>query len=185
MTEALLWQNFKLGSKAAFEEIFTLFHEDLYRYGSKMTKNGPLLDDVIQELFLELWQNKEQLADVISVKGYLFRALKFKLFREIKREGRLTPLADDWEEHAVFSHEAILLEEQTEFELKQRLIAHLEGLTKRQREALYLRFNSQLSYDEIALVMDISYQGVVNIVYKSIKFLREKMLILIGFCLIN
>lgn len=185
MTEALLWQNFKGGSKAAFEGIFTLYHKDLYHYGRKMTKNGPLLDDIIQELFLELWQSKEQLADVISIKGYLFRALKFKLFREIKREGRLPLLADDWEEQSVISYEATLVEEQTEFELKQRLTAHIDGLTKRQREALYLRFNSQLSYDEIAAVMDISYQGAVNIVYKSIKFLREKMLILIGFCLIN
>jgi RNA polymerase sigma factor (sigma-70 family) len=175
MDEHILWKNFKLGDKKAFEVIFVRYHKELYGYGTKITKNRQLLDDMIQELFLELWQIKEQLADVSSVKGYLFRAMKFKLFREIRKEGRLTGLEEDKDELMEFSYESILVEEQTNFELKQKLSSAFAELTHRQQEALYLRYYSHMTYEEIAGVMDISYQGVLNVMYKSIRFLREKL----------
>ncbi|CAG4999832.1 hypothetical protein DYBT9275_02319 [Dyadobacter sp. CECT 9275] len=183
MSEALLWRNFKLGDKQAFEQIFIRYHKDLYQYGSKIIHNGPLLDDAIQELFLELWQTKEQLADVVSVKGYLFRALKFKLFREIKKEARLVALSGENEELPDFSYETTLIEEQAAYALKEKLLHTIQKLTRRQQEALFLRFYSQLSYEEISEVMDVSYQGVVNLIYKSIRFLRENMTFLIGYLL--
>jgi RNA polymerase sigma factor (sigma-70 family) len=185
MDEHQLWSDFKHGDKNAFGEIFVRFHKDLYRYGTKFTKNGQLLDDMIQELFLEIWQTKEQLANVSSVKGYLFRALKFKLFREIRKEGRLTLLAEENEDLMEFSYESMLVEEQTDFELKQKLSSAFGQLTRRQQEALYLRFYNHMTYDEIAGIMDISYQGVLNVMYKSIRFLREKLVYLLTFFMIS
>jgi RNA polymerase sigma factor (sigma-70 family) len=173
--DAKLWRDFQQGDKQAFEAIFLRYHQELFQYGSKMTRNHQLLDDSIQELFLELWQSRKTLAAVVSIKAYLFRAIKFKLVRAIKKQLRETSLTEDDPELLEFSYEATLIAEQTAIALKQQLLNIIRQLTPRQQEIIYLRYYSHMSYEEIGVIMGISYQAAVNLISKSIKFMREHM----------
>ena len=51
----------------------------------------------------------------------------------------------------------------------------ISKLPPRQQEALYLRYYAQLSYEEISLIMAISIQSVTNLVFKSVRALRENL----------
>jgi RNA polymerase sigma factor (sigma-70 family) len=175
MGEAQLWKGFLNADQKAFEALFRKYYKLLYLYGYKIVRNRQLVDDCIQDLFLELWTTKERLSEVTSVKGYLFKALKFKLIREFRKENRFEEIEEEPNEWFENSHESRLIEQQTDSEQKERLTGLMDQLTKRQQEAIYLRFYAQLSYDEIAEIMKLTYQAVVNLVYKSVKFLREHL----------
>lgn len=179
------WSDFKRGDKKAFESIFIQYHQDLFQYGIKIVKDREQVDDCIQQLFLELWESRERLAEVVSEKGYLLRALKYKLIRNIKKNANNIPISGDSQEPIEFSYETLLIAQQDDIELKKKLLSTIQRLTGRQQEAVYLRFYSQMSYEEIGKIMSISYQSVVNLISHSIKFLRENMFPLLAAILIE
>jgi DNA-directed RNA polymerase specialized sigma24 family protein len=55
------------------------------------------------------------------------------------------------------------------------LLEEINRLPKRQHEAIFLRFYEELSYEDIAAIMNLNYQGARNIIYKSVKALRKNM----------
>ena len=59
-----LWQNFLRGDKSALSEIFLSVHDDLFRYGLKLTGDENLVKDAIQDLFLKLWKNRSNLKPI-------------------------------------------------------------------------------------------------------------------------
>ncbi|MBO9154056.1 RNA polymerase sigma factor [Chitinophaga sp. GCM10012297] len=170
--DPILWRRFKQGDQKAFEALFLHHHRPLFQYGSKMLRDRQVLDDCIQELFLELWDTRERLTDVVSVRAYLFRALKFKLARAIKKRAAHSELSEEGTELLAFSYETELIARQTDADQRERLLRSVRQLTRRQQEVIYLRFYNQMSYEEISVTMDISYQAVVNLVSQALKALR-------------
>jgi DNA-directed RNA polymerase specialized sigma24 family protein len=81
-----IWQSFKKGDKNSFTKIYQLYAKSLLNYGVtlRISSNLSVVEDCIQDLFLELWQSRENLTDTDSIKFYLFRALKNKLMRTVK-----------------------------------------------------------------------------------------------------
>lgn len=175
MEELYLWNSFRKGDKAAFETLFNLSYKGLFRYGAKMIHDHQLIDDCIQDLFFELWTGKDRLPDVESVNGYLFRSLRYKLYRQARREARYDELGEDIHQGWETSYEALLINEEHDRALQRKLAHYVDQLSPRQREAITLRFTNQMSYEEISDVMSISYQAAVNLIYKSLKYLRENM----------
>lgn len=181
MEEAILWKTFLKGDRSSFEALFNRCYKGLFQYGFKLAQDHQLVDDCIQDLFFELWTGRENLpVAVISVRGYLFRALRYKLFREFRKDSKYGELDEIQHEQWETSHESLLIEEERDQALKKRLEHFLQQLSPRQQEAITLRFNNQMSYEEISSVMSISYQAAVNLIYKSLKYLRENMVSLPG-----
>ncbi len=179
MEDSQLWKDFRNADRRAFETLFTRYYRALYLYGRKTVANGQLLDDCIQDLFFELWTNKEKPDEVSSVKGYLFKALKYKITRELRKVEKFEDIGNEPDHWFEFSHESQLIEQQTLSDQQERLHHFMSQLTRRQQEAVYLRFYSQLTYEEIAEIMALSYQAVVNLIYKAVRFLREHLVPLI------
>src|SRR5690606_16061393 len=75
------WCAFKKGDKKAFSTIYKAHIHDLLNYGYKVTSDRKLIEDSIQDLFLELWQNRERLSETTSIRFYLFKALRYKIVR--------------------------------------------------------------------------------------------------------
>jgi RNA polymerase sigma factor (sigma-70 family) len=175
--EAELWKAFKNGDRTAYEQLFDSYYSPMYQYGRRILPDTELLKDCIQDVFLKIWQSKENLADVISIQAYLFRALKVRLIKAQEKALKKTSVFE--KEPAEVSHESLLITWQEDEATTIRL-QHLIGqLTKRQQEAIHLRFYQQMSYEEISEVMQVSNQGIRNLIYHAIKFLRENMLIML------
>lgn len=75
-TEQELWQAFLSSDKDAFAWLFEKYADAMYAYGSKMTSDTELIKDAIQDVFIKLYKNRQNLRKNVSVKGYLFVALK-------------------------------------------------------------------------------------------------------------
>ncbi len=171
-----LWQAFKQGDKAAFEELFNAHFNELYYYSYKLCGNEDLSKDCIQELFLELWDKKAKLGDVVSIKHYLIKSIRRKVIRsQVQYERKLLRIQRATDKDALFqlSAEELLIYGQAESRQRQRLLAAVNDLTTKQREIIYLKYNVGLDYKDIAETLGIKYQSVRNHMHKAITKLRE------------
>ncbi len=173
-----LWEAFRKGNEEAFAEITRLYYRSLFSYGVKFSRDREFVKDCIQDLFLELWAKRESLGDTGFIKFYLFKSLRRKINREGLRRNRITEEAEpDWESDipADESIEQKLIELETD-EARWLQLNHQIGLLpRRQQEAIYLKFFENLSNEAIAEVMSISRQAVANLIYRTIRELRERL----------
>jgi RNA polymerase sigma factor (sigma-70 family) len=168
-----LWQQFREGDAFALGTLVKKYYPTLFHYATKFTRDTSRIEDCIQEVFLRLWDRRPFLGDPPSVKFYLLKALRHQLIKEHQQEVLKEPL--DWEgvgsgeEHA----ESRIIQQESLALTAQQLKQSVAALSKRQQEALYLRYYENLRYEEIAQLMGINAQSVANLLGQSLKKLRE------------
>ncbi|MBO9641469.1 RNA polymerase sigma factor [Siphonobacter aquaeclarae] len=174
--EAVLWKAFKEGDRAAFAELVELYYPQLLNYGVRFQRDREFVKDCLHDLLLELWNRRQRLDDVHVVKVYLLKSLRRKVLKEstrLKWFREAHEVSDDYAFEVQFAIETYLISREVQHEDLVRLRTRLERLTKRQREAIYLRFYQDLDYDAIAGVMSIQVHSAVNLVYEALKLLRR------------
>jgi len=175
--DRVLWESVKKGNELAFSSLFKKFINPLYNYGMHFYADSDLVKDCIQELFTSIWLKKESLSDVTQVKFYLFKSFRNLLFAKISSSKHLIH-PDVWEEdcgEADETRESEWIHEEETVENSKLLQMAIQGLTRRQREAVILRFYNNLESKQIAEVMGISVEAVHNLVSKAIQLLRIKL----------
>jgi RNA polymerase sigma factor (sigma-70 family) len=176
LDDITLWQSFKKNNDLAFSILYNKYVQRLYDYGMHACKDKELVLDCIQELFARLWDKRDTVAVADSVSAYLFQSFRRLLMNRLirKRKLSLSPLQDDAFEFAPSSEED-MVEKEIINERSRLLNASLETLTKRQREAIFLKFYNELSYQEVANVMDLHVDSVYNLISKAIEGLRKNI----------
>lgn len=176
--EKRLWESFLNGDLKAWERIFKLFYKDLYGYGIKLSARPELTKDCIHELFVVLWERREYLDEVGSVKAYLLASLRRSLLKKIRKK-RKHFVEWDGKVHAAvdiqFSPEDVIIRDEMKADKRAALYKALDSLPDRQKEVLYLKYFNGMSYDEIEEILAISYQSIRNHIYRAVKRLREIM----------
>lgn len=169
-----LWNLFRQGDENALIAIFSSHTEILFNYGKKIIDDRDLVKDAIQDLFLELWKNRARLGETEHIKFYLLKSLRRKLIRIKNRPINLIVrrLTGEHDFQAVPSHEFVLIAEQMVIDNNEKLLKSLNSLSQRQREAVYLRYYDDLSYEQVAAIMNLSRQRVYNLVHEAIANLR-------------
>lgn len=174
--DILLWDAFRTGDKHALGTLFDNYFSEMFRYGSKINSDIELVKDCIQEIFIEIWNQKSP-QPIISVKAYFLKALKYKLIRVAKKNHINTTESEHSPEHFQISHEAFLIQEHLDREKSSKLLTALNQLPDRQREIVYLKYYLDLSYEEICDIMNIQYQVARNQVSTSIKTMKRLLII--------
>ena len=176
INDLLLWKAFRSGDEKALVTIYDRFTDLLYNYGCKIIGDGELVKDSIQELFIEIWQNRTRLGDTDSIKFYLLKSLRRKLIRsKAKSKGLLLKFFLDSNKDVTPSHEFVLIAEQISAERKDQVLRMLDQLTKREREAVFLRYFEELNCDEIAEVMTLRKQVVYNLLHHALQQLKKSV----------
>ncbi len=179
VNEAVLWENFKKGNELAFSIIYKRYVQQLYNYGMHACKDKDkdLVLDCLQELFANLWDRRETVSAVGSVNFYLFKSYRRLLISRIvaKRKFSLPlPTASAFFEF-IPSVEQLLIDREVKSQQTERLRNSIKALSKRQREAVFLKFFNELSYHEVASIMDVRVDSVYNLISKAIDVLRRKL----------
>ena len=167
------WQQFCNGDKSAFAEIAEHNYTALYHYGTRFTADRNLIQDCIQDLFLDIWEKRNTLTYILAIKPYLFQSLRNNLIRRIKRQSVFSDISGNDIETDEKSPESDWILTETDQLTSDRLRHAIELLPKRQREALYLKYYENLSYEEIGEVMGLQRQAVANYLQYGIQKLRE------------
>jgi RNA polymerase sigma factor (sigma-70 family) len=180
-TDQSLWEGLQAGSQKAYSSIYEQYVGPLYTYGKKLSRKTSLVEDAIQEVFIELWRYHAALGQVRSIKAYLFTCLRRQLLKSIKRENVLIFNDDYLKEdnfELEFSAQELLIQAQDKYAETERIKRALNQLTRRQKEIIYLKFFQELSYEEIGQMMDLSQRSTYNLVSKALSLLKDKLIFL-------
>lgn len=175
-----LWQAFVSSNDAQaqmfFGQVIGQHYKPLLSYGTKLSKDADFVKDCMNDLFINIWQKRQALTDVKSPRFYLLGALRNQILREIQKNKRLRDAAemeDNYDLDVEFAIEQHIIRQEIEAENHQKIRDLLIKITKRQREAIYLRFYQDLEYTEIAEIMGVATHSVVNLIYEAVKQLRQ------------
>lgn len=175
---SILWGSFLEGDDTAFGTVYHAFINALLSYGKKLTSDRELIHDAVQEIFLDLYQKRSKKHIPISnVKAYLFIALKNAILKKILQnrmfEDKVVDdhLLDNFNVEYSFQDQLISSEISEE---KHRLLQNaIVTLSSKQKEIIYLRFEQELEYAEIARLMKITVESARKQLYRTLLSLRQ------------
>lgn len=166
-----LWRNFLRGDIVSFEELYNTYIDDLYRYGVSFYDDKEVVLDCIHDIFLTIFNNKN-IAENVNIKYYLFSSLRRSILRKKKEKDRfsLTTSFDAWEyNHA---YEINLNGDYSNEQKLEDIKTKINQLPKRQREVLYLKYYLDLSYEEIANIMEVDINSCRTLSFRAVRQLR-------------
>lgn len=170
-----LWQDYRAGDIYALANLMERSYPDLFSWGMRLNADREFVKDCIQEIFLSLWKMQETIASVENVRSYLLVVLKSRMLRELsKKERKLhVSLTDDYTFSVEFSADLRLIDEEHEVYQLRKLEQVMNHLPPRQKELIYLRFYQNLSFEQIAEIMQLGRQSAYNLLQKSLLSLRR------------
>jgi RNA polymerase sigma factor (sigma-70 family) len=151
----------------------------LFRYGIRLSGNNDLVKDSIQDLFLQLWKNRENLREVDNLKPYLFKSFRNHVLDNLEIQNPVVHIENDFEHpfEVTYSPEDFMIRQQVSDENRLKIVDALNKLSTRQREAIYLRYFEELDFESIANIMDMNVQSVRNTMHRGLQALRNLMLL--------
>lgn len=173
--DILLWNQFREGDENAFARLYDIFSDMLYRYGMKFMENDDSVKDCIQELFIKLYSNRQSLSATDNPRLYLFKALKNRLIDEIRADKHLVYVSPQDLHFSVEYYYDPEDELQEDSDVKAQFEKVISLLTDRQKEVIYLRYQMEMSYEDIAELLNINYQSVRNLIHRAIEKVRSEM----------
>jgi RNA polymerase sigma factor (sigma-70 family) len=171
--DELLWNEFRKGDFNSFRLIYDIHFESLISYGLKFTDDREQVKDVIHDLFVEIYEKRSTLGQTDSIKPFLFKILKRKLIRVLRKKNCTIVSIEELPFLAVYSLDQKMDDEEKLFLQSRRLKALMKSLPPRQQEALYLKFVEEIDYKGICAIMEVNYQSARNLVHRAIEKLRN------------
>ncbi|MBC8985322.1 sigma-70 family RNA polymerase sigma factor [Pedobacter sp. N36a] len=177
-TESIYWQSFKAGHADAFEYLYRNYASALYNYGSKFSQDKDLIKECIQDLFVGIWTRRASLGNPEHLKNYLFKSFRHLIFKkafQLQNFETYDEANDNYAFQISLNVEEAMIDGEHRINVSAQLNLAMAKLTARQREAVFLRFYEQLSYEEIAEVMDISVKASYKIMARALGFMKENL----------
>ncbi|WP_159523517.1 RNA polymerase sigma factor [Sunxiuqinia indica] len=170
-----IWESFLKGDDAALSTIYFDFFDLLLNFGMKYATDRYLVEDCIQNLFIDLLKNRGKQRSVENIKFYLMKALRNQISNEQRKAKRMfsTDNLGETEFRINYSIENRLIADETE-KIKSKFLTMVkQSLTSRQQEVLYLKFTCGFDYPQISDLMQISVESVRTIVYRTLKTIKD------------
>ena len=166
---------FCAGNDRAFAQLYDLYVQMLFNYGTKITQDQELLKDCIHDVFMKVYNKRGDKNTINNLGSYLLISLKNRLFDEFRRQ---TFTSEDAVEDYEFRCSTSDVENDYLYTEKEQMqsakVAHLmKNLTRRQRQAITLYYLEQRKYDEICQIMQMNYHSVRNLMHRGMLKLRE------------
>jgi RNA polymerase sigma factor (sigma-70 family) len=172
----LVWDNFKAGDRQAFETIYNEFVDVLFAYGSKITSNKALLEDAIQDVFIDVYTYGKSLRHPELLEFYLFKVLKRNLIHKLKENSRFDHSTEVQDHFDLKFPVEFIEQEKQELEKQCKLLQlEIQNLDARKRELLFLKFNSGLTYAEIGQLLNMKPDTAKKQVRRIIKYFHKHL----------
>lgn len=157
--------------RPAFERLFREHYRPLCAFALQYVKDTDRAQDLVQDLFIRLWEDRERTAITSSIKSYLFTAVRNRCLNALSATARLRPLDDAADDRA----EEDAVSEDEHVRRAARVQAAIEGLPEERKKVFRLSRDEGLKYQEIAERLGISIKTVENQMGKALKTLREEL----------
>jgi RNA polymerase sigma-70 factor (ECF subfamily) len=171
--EAEFIETLRVGDVKAFSELFDRYGKRLYFFAKGYLKSDDDAEEIVQEVFMKIWNNRKELSTERSFESYLFT---------IAKNGILNTIRKARSEQAYLSYakvhpeKNILLDEELNFiELEAAYKKIVENLSPRRKEIYLLSREQHLSNNEIAEKMNISVKTVENQMTSALSEIRKNL----------
>lgn len=170
--EKHLIEAFQTGDEFAFVSLYNRYKGPVYAFCLKMTLDREMAQDVMQEAFLRVYENRDRLLHTRSFKAWLFTIARNQCLNQLRRSNRQVPLEEKELPAPGLQTPASEMEKSEQI----RLVNHFLGQLKPgYREVIILREYQNLSYEEIAAVTRSTLSAVKSRLFKARRKLAEGM----------
>jgi len=156
-------------NSAQYKNVFDLHYEALYRYACSILKEETYVEDILQNIFIKLWQGRNSIKPD-TAKAYLYTSVRNECLNHLKHKGVQSKyikaklaVSVDWD-HPIDAERN---------ELQRKIHQLTNQLPEKCAEVFYMSRQLGLSYREVAETMGISVKTVENQISKALKFLRN------------
>lgn len=165
----------KNGDMLAFDRVYELYSHKLYSFVFKILKNEAEADDIVQEVFVKIWESRHKLEDYKLLNSYIFTIAYNNSIDLIRKRINNSKYLEHLKNSAV-SNITPSITSQIEFnELNIQAEKLIANLPERQKQVYLLHREEGLTYPEIAEKLGISKNTVENHMAKALKYLRQNM----------
>ncbi|RXF68788.1 RNA polymerase sigma factor [Arcticibacter tournemirensis] len=177
--DKLLLMRMQEDSSEAFDALYEKYWELVYSAAFKRLNDPGYAKDITQDIFLQLWSRRKELV-IDNLPAYLFTAVRNNVYKWMERDGKYTPIPDLLLQLEISKDDADAKILHKEF-LK-AYEALVGTLTSSQQVIFQMRYQQDLSTEEIAERLNISRKTVQNQLGRSIALLRESFTLI---CLLS
>ncbi|MFZ1082766.1 MAG: RNA polymerase sigma-70 factor [Candidatus Kryptoniota bacterium] len=170
-------QSVNRGEETAIEAMFLVYYDGLCRFTQRLTNSRDDVEDLVQDIFVKIWMNREEWNPKGSIRAYLFKAARNQAFNFLKRRkaGEMTE-GDNGQLLTAYSDP---VEDMIDAEILERISRAIEKLPQGTKLVFTLNRQEGLSYSEIAEVLGISVKTVGNQISRALRHLRKELVDLV------
>jgi RNA polymerase sigma-70 factor (ECF subfamily) len=183
-TDAVLMLRVKRGDRAAFAALVEKYKQPLFNFVFRTLRDETESEDVAQNTFLQVWKSRARYERTAKFSTWLFTIARNLCLNEIRRRSR-HPAESLEESHAEHEDQPLRqyedknvflpTENALQGELAHKIEEALAGLPENQRTAILLCRQDELSYEEIAEILDCSLSATKSLIHRGREVLKEKL----------
>lgn len=162
------------GSEMALSNIYAYNYDLLFDYGHKFTINNQIIEDAIQDVFINIIKYRKSIGEVKNVQGYLVSTFRRQIILDINKQKNIISaeqLPDGFFDY--FRSPDTETNDKEEKEVLYSTIAKcVNNLTAKQKEIVYLKFEKEISYEDIAQILNITVDSCYKSIYRAVKSIR-------------
>ncbi len=163
----------KKGDKEAFKIIYNAYWNKVFYFSQLYLTDSYELEEVVQEVFIKLWEIRERIDEEKSLDGFLFIITKNKIFNQARRSLNEKAFMQTLKQAEAISQD---IEKQiVASDLSEYINKLITLLPPRQRKTFIMSRKEGLSNKEIAEKLSISEKGVERNIYLALKFLKKQL----------
>lgn len=170
-----LWENYvENGDASSFELLYKEYFLQLFRFSLRYVKFNAVAEEIVQDLFAELWENGRKLKVRTTIRSYLYGAIRNKSLNYLKHQDIRKKYDPEWMDQKEIPR-IKFRDENREESVREAVLDAVDSLPARAKMTYKLHRNHGLTYDEIAEVMEVSVKTVEAQMSRSLKILREEL----------
>ncbi len=162
-----------MGDEKAFHDLFSKLSKPLIYFSYRILRDQPAAENIVQDVFLKIWQNRERIDPEQNLKTYMYTSVKnesLKFLRRLETERKYEP-----EVSSGLSLYRTPDDELVNKEFSNSFYEAIDGLPEKCRAVFRMAKFDELKYAEIAEIMGISIKTVENQMGRAFKILRENL----------
>lgn len=159
------------GDEIAFEQLFRQYKNKLYSFILHLSGSATIAEDVLQDVFLKIWRDRDQLTGIDNFNAYLYRMAQNTAINVLRRQSREALLLNEVQRLAPerVQGDELLAAKEVQTALQQAI----NNLPPQQRKVYQLGQEQGLTYEQIAGSLGISTSTVRNHMVQALKAIRE------------
>jgi RNA polymerase sigma-70 factor, ECF subfamily len=179
----LLWNRIRLGDEKAFDSLFKELYPYLLNFAHQLLNKLPEAEETVSDVFVKLWQNREEIIIQGSLKSYLYQMVhnlainKIDHFKSQKFQPNIITGMEEWKQiHNSYSVEDTLIQRLEAAETEQIIFKAVEKLPEKCKEIFKLSRYDNLTHEEIAGKLNLSQNTVRVQIFRALEFISQNII---------